>query len=130
MARKSKTKSVPSQGRGKQHLRALLPLLRTLKSINSTHRAHLIAHIDDRTCDALCETVSNVLSNPNVSAQKRRRLKKLLLPYKTALRVCADKGKSVGVRKKKLEKIGGFPLGAILGTAIPLLTQLLFSRHE
>lgn len=109
----------------KKRLREILPFLQTFKELRPTQRCILIAHIDDVSCEVLCETICNVLKNPKVASKQRTKLKRLLQPHKNSLRALSTPSTSKSVKKKKLHQLGGFPLSALLSTAIPLLLSRL-----
>ena len=111
----------------KKHIRKLLPFLQVLKELRPVQRNILLAHIDDKSCEMIYEAISNVLQNSKVSYGSRKRLKKALQPHKRCLRTLISKTCSRSRKRKYLTKIGGFPLGTILATAIPLLLNL-FTR--
>lgn len=112
----------------KRRLREILPFLQTFKDLKASQRGIMLAHLDDKSCETLYETVSNVLKNPMVTAAQRKKLKKVLLPHKHCLRSLTTRSGSARSKRKKLQKIGGFPFAAILGTAIPLLLNLIASK--
>ena len=107
-----------------KRLRKLLPFLQTLKQLRPAQRSILLAHIDDVSCEMLYETISNVLRNGKVTPAQQKRLKKALLPHKSCLRTLMSKTCSKQRKRHNLNQIGGFPLGTILATAIPLLLNL------
>lgn len=112
----------------KKRLREILPFLQTFKDLRPAQRSIMLAHLDDKSCEILYEAVSNVLRNPTVSAAQRKRLRKVLQPHKHCLRSLISRSGSSANKRRKLQKIGGFPFSAILSTAIPLLLNLIASR--
>ena len=109
----------------KKRLRAMLPFLQILKDLTPNQRAIILAHINDSSCEAIYETVSNVLRNKSVSEADARKLKRFLAPHKTCLRSLASKRLSSTQKRRKLYQIGGLPLATILGVGIPLLLSLI-----
>ena len=109
-------------------LSKLLPFLKVLNDINGQNRTILLSHINSESCSDLCETISNVLKNPSMGESERKRLRKMLSPHKQCLRSLVKKNQSVKQKQKKLQKIGGSPLGVILSSAIPLLLDILVKR--
>lgn len=109
----------------KKKLQHVLPMLDTLKKVSSKQRPILLSHFDDASCSAIYETVHNVIHNPKVNSKCQKRLKKSLYPYKKDLRYLANKKHSNKSKKKRLIRMGGFPIGAVLSAAIPLLLNLL-----
>ena len=114
----------------KRRLREILPFLQTFKDLQPTQRGIMLAHLDDKSCEVLYEAISNVLQNPTVTEAQRKRLKKVLQPHRQCLRSLISRRGSRASKRKKLQQIGGFPFAAILGTAIPLLVNLLTSRRR
>lgn len=109
----------------RKKLREILPFLQTVKELRPAHRAIILAHLDDSSCEALYEAVYNVLRNPRLSVSQRIQLKKVLQPHKACLRSLVNKKASTKTKRKKLYEVGGFPLTTILATAIPLLIDIL-----
>jgi len=107
-----------------------LPFMQTLKQINPSHRTILLGHLNDETCEALYEAVKNVLENPKITPSRRAMLRKRLSPHKKVLRNLVKKSGSRSAKKKNLTKLGGNPLALILGTAIPLLLDVIFPRRR
>ena len=102
-----------------------LPFLQTLKEIRPKQRSILLSHLDDEACETVYAAIANVLNNKKVPAKKREKLRKLLAPHKTHLRFMANGKKCNRAKKKRLVQVGGFALGQILQTALPLLLALL-----
>ena len=112
----------------KSQKKVLLPLLSLLKGMRSSQRVILLSHLDDKTRDALYQTINSVLKSEAVPARKRMFLRSKLLPFKADLRYLASRRKTSSQKKKKLTQMGGAPLGYILATAIPLLLNLYQSK--
>jgi hypothetical protein len=106
-------------------LRKVLPFLQVLKQLRPGQRSILLSHLDNESCEMVYEAVANVLKNPKVTPAKRRQLKKALAPHKKCLRSLVSKKRSSGLKRKDLASVGGFPLGLVLSTAIPLLLNML-----
>jgi len=112
----------------KAEAKKTLELLELVKSIRPTkQRATLLKYLNEEGCERMYQTVANVLKNSKLDTKKREKLKCTLLPHKNTLRYLAKKSKSKSLKKRKLEQLGGFPLTAILTTAIPLLIEVV--RH-
>jgi len=109
-------------GEERKYLKRMLPLLQTIKDFKpKQRRSILLNHLDDEACETIYEAVANVLKNERVDPKTRLRLKKKLAAHKNDLRYLASPSKKPALKKKKLAKMGGFPLTAILSAAIPLL---------
>jgi hypothetical protein len=122
----AKTKKSPPRRRyGKKYLQDILPFIHTFKTLRPAQRVILLAHLDDKSCNLLCECCANVLHNSKIPTAKRKRLSKALLPHKAALRQLVHPSGSLTAKRKKLYQLGGGPLSLILGTALPLLVDLL-----
>lgn len=102
----------------------LLPLLHALKGVRPDHRVILMAHFDDKTRDALYETITNVLRSEKVPFEKRLFLKTKLAEHRDDLRYLSNKKKSSKQKQKRLAQIGGGPMSHVLDLAIPLLLNL------
>lgn len=102
----------------------MLPLLHVLKSIKPAHRIIILAHLDDKTRDALYATIMRVLQSSKVPLETRLKLKSQLKKYQKDLRYLADRSKSDRVKKRKLVALGGSPMRQVLNTAIPLLMNM------
>ena len=112
---------------GRKKLRDILPFLQTFKELRPAQRGILLAHLDDSSCEILCDAVANVLKNPKVNSATRKKLGKSLNPHKVLLRKLANPKESTKSKRKILYKVGGFPLASILTAAVPLLLNL-FSK--
>jgi hypothetical protein len=102
----------------------LLPLLHVLKSINPEQRVIILAHMDEKTRDAIYETITHVLTSDHMPIDKRILLKNELGAHKKDLRYVIDKKKGSLQRRKKLAQIGGGPMTPVLKLAIPLLLNM------
>ena len=115
----------PKGGSKKSHLKKVLPFLQMFKELRPVQRGILLDHLNDESCETLCETITNVLTNPKLAKGKRTKLKKVLAPHKNSLRSLTKPRLSKKTKRKRLNQIGGFPIAAILGAAIPLLINLI-----
>jgi len=112
-----------------KYLKRMLPLLQTIKDFKpKQRRSILLNHLDDEACETIYEAVANVLKNERVDPKTRLRLKKKLAPHKKDLRYLASSGKKLALKKRKLAKMGGFPLTAILNAAIPLMLSYILPK--
>lgn len=103
----------------------ILPLLEALKTVKPHFRVILLGHLDDRTRDALYQTVTKVLRADH-DRRSKLRLRKLLGAYKDQLRdLGAESRKSANHKKKTLAQIGAGPMSHVLKSAIPLLLTKL-----
>ncbi len=114
-------------GGKKSKLRSTHELLRLLKGLTSKQRVGVLRCMDDSSCECVFEAVANVLRNDKIDQATRNRLKKCLGPHKKILRYLSNPKGSIKNKKKKLQEIGGFPLGMILKTALPFLSSILLS---
>jgi hypothetical protein len=125
MAKKVMSPKTKMSQRGTKRLRTILPFLQTMKELKPAQRGIMLAHLDDNSCQILCEAAANVLTNPRITKQ-RKKLREALLPHKKILRTLATtNGRNVGFKRKTLYKLGANPLGYILSAAVPLLLDLL-----
>ena len=102
----------------------VIPLLNVLKSMNSTDRIIILAHLDDKTRDDLYLTIDSVLKSEKVPIQAKLNLHKKLHHHKGHLKQLTNKTISKQTKKKKLIQIGGNPLKIILNVALPLMLDL------
>lgn len=103
-------------------VREILPLLSYLQTLPRDEMKIYISHMDDKTRDALCETVASTIRSSKVPLRQRMMLKKKLDSYKDDLRSLAQKLPRPQ-QKKKLQQLGGGPLRYVFGTAVPLLLK-------
>lgn len=123
--RKKQTAAKRSVRRGKKQLCDILPFLQTFKELHPSQRGIMLAHLDEKSCNTLYETIANVLRNPNLSETRRKKLRGVLHPYKAAFRTLIKTTGNNAAKRKTLYKIGGFPLATVLGAAIPLLLDIV-----
>jgi hypothetical protein len=117
----------------KKKLKQLLPLLKTLQDVRPhNNRSILLSHLDDETCEALYETIYNVLGNDKLDPAERKKLRRKLWAHQEPLNFLTKSGKkfSPKLKRKKLAAIGGNPLFAVLGAAIPLLIDVLTNKRK
>lgn len=105
-----------------------IPLLKILRNLKKEHKADLIQYLNKDSIDCISCLVRNALSNKSLSKKQRRNLKRTLLPHKKALRSIADSKKSISLRKKNLEQVGGSIIGGIISTLLPLVTSLFSQK--
>ncbi len=110
--------------RRKKHV--LLPLLQTLLGMTPSQRTIIIAHLNEETQDLLMETIKYVMfmGRKKLPQDKLENLGEALAENKCDLRYVCDKGKDCRRRRQRMRRMGGFPLGLILSTAIPMLLNL------
>lgn len=130
----STTKKKPTAAQKKNAARAsraklekILPMLQSLKKASPKYRPILLSHMDGPSCNAMYETIHNVLTNPRVPVGQRKKLRKMLFPYKNELRYLATQLNSETKKRKLIQMGGTIPFGSILSTAIPLLLNVLRS---
>lgn len=118
---------------GKIVNRRLLPLLGVLKAVRPYQRVILMAHLNDKTHDALYRTINKVLRSERVPFRKRLFLRSKLRKFKREFRQLSAVSdapttrvtRSLAARKKKaLMQVGGSPFSYMLQAAIPLLLNL------
>lgn len=104
--------------------KSLIPLLHVLKSIKSSDRVIILAHLDDKTRDAIYKTVSQVLKSKKLPIQNRLHLRDKLNTFKTDFRYITSSNGCQSKKKKKLTQLGGNPLSLVLDNALPLMLDL------
>ena len=109
--------------------RAVLPFLQTLMGMTPAQRTIILGHIDDKSYEMLYDTVMYVLTTGRrkLSDDDGEKVRRLLGEHKCDLRYLCNHKKAKTLKKKRLMRMGGFPLGVIVSTAIPLLTSLVSS---
>lgn len=106
----------------------VISLLQTLKELKPNHRVILLSHLDDKSTDALFDSIRRVLRASSLPLSTRQRLRRVLSPHKESVRFIADSRNSRVARKKKMVQMGGFPIAALLGAAVPLIVDLI-AKH-
>lgn len=106
------------------HRNALIPLLNVLKTLKSSDRIIILAHLDEETRDALYLTIASVLRSNKVPIEAKLKLKKKLSPHKKTLRHLICETSSEQSKKKKLTQLGGGPMKLLIDTALPLMLDL------
>ena len=103
-------------------------LLRIIKRLKAKERSHIIKFLDKDAIDIVGECIHNVLfENCNLKNKTKIDLRRKFKSKEKQLRILADRRKPFQKRKSVLIQEGG-SIGAILGIALPLLTNLLFGR--
>jgi len=110
--------------RGTSH-KIALPFLTTLKSVRPAQRTIMLSHLDNPSCEIVCQAIGNALHNTVISPVERTDLKNSCAQYKTLLRYLSRPSGSIEWKKKKLPQLGGQPLEMILSSVIPLLMRRL-----
>ena len=104
-----------------------LKLLGILKKINITERPHLLKYLNETGVDILCECYKNIIFNDlKLSPKVKKNLRNSLLGKEREIKLLANKKTPNKRRKKVIIQQGGNPLGLILTTVIPILTDILF----
>jgi len=108
----------------------LLPLMQSLMGMTPAQRTIILQHLDDHSQDMLIDTVQYVLQMGPKKLKKddAGNLSHLLKDHKCDLRYLCNHKKTVKLRRRRLKQMGGFPLGLVLSTAIPLLLSLFKKR--
>ena len=96
--------------------------------LKNNEKEALIPYLSPDACCALSECVKNVLENPNIVSNKRKKLSALLKIHKKDLRAIANNKTNDSLRHKKIKKVGGAIISTILGVAIPLLLSYLMKK--
>lgn len=113
----------------KKKIKHILPLVKTLQDIKPRkNRSILLSHLDDEACQALYETIFNVLYSDKLHPSVRQKLKRILKHYKKPIEYLGNKRHKASLKRKRLVAMGGFPLTAILSAAVPLLIDLLLPK--
>ena len=102
-----------------------LPTLRVLATAPPEVARALIRGSDQRLLTCLCECAKNTLQG-NVPLTQRQKAR--LQPYKTQLRLLANKAVSVK-RKRAVVQRGGFLLSALAAPLIGLVSSLLTGKR-
>ena len=107
--------------------KVVLPLLQSLISMTPGQRTIILNHLDETTLDKLVEVSEYVLtaSRQQLPKDKVDGLSSNLLEHKCDLQYKCNHKKSHKLRRQRMKKMGGFPLGLILSAAIPMLMNLI-----
>ncbi len=102
-----------------------LPTLRILATAPPDVARALIRGSHNRVLTCLCECAKNTLQGnvPLTTRQKAR-----LQPYKTQLRLLANKGVSLKRKRATIQR-GGFLLGALAAPILGLVSSLLTGKR-
>lgn len=119
----------PRRPKVRKHRTAIvLPLLHVLKSLKPQQRVILLAHLDDKSRDALYQAIGHVLTTDKIPMRKRLFLKHQLSPHKEDLRFLCSKRHDSECKRRKLTQIGGGPMAHILRAAVPLMLNYYAKR--
>jgi glycosylphosphatidylinositol transamidase (GPIT) subunit GPI8 len=107
----------------KKHVKHCYPLLKVLKKIKGSDRQIILQHLDEEACESVRNCIYNALYNSDIGNTKI--LRKKLMSNQKELKDLAIKKKFSKRRRNQLVQVGGFPLGAILAAAIPILSSII-----
>ena len=103
-------------------LQTNIPLFQVLRELKDHQRQIIIDHLDAKSCNALVECVKCVLKRgPKKKGKRQTKLRACIKQYHKDFAHILGKRQS----SRQLAKVGGFPLGLILSTAVPLLMSFL-----
>ncbi len=102
----------------------LLPLLNVLKSLKSSDRVIILAHLDDETRDGLYVTINTVLKSEKVPIETRLKLQNKLKHHQDCIKHITSDKTSPKTKKKKLTQLGGGPMKSIIQAALPMMLNL------
>ena len=102
--------------------------LKVMKTLNNHQRSVIIEFLDDYGVDIICDCIYNTIyKDHGLKKSSKKRLRKILKGKEQDMQIVSKKSNNIKRRKKILgQQLGGNPLAAILGIALPILTQLLF----
>lgn len=104
-----------------------LDALKALKSLGPVKLNAVLPHLSKDLEQSVCECIHNVINNSDVMSDKSKKmLRSKLSPYKKKLNKIGKKHSKQ--RGSALSQAGGFPIATILGTAIPIIAQLLAKK--
>ena len=116
-----------------RHLKSFLdaiPFLSVLSELGPKQRSIIVGHLDGPSCKVISKVVVGLANSRNLTAKQKSKLKRLYAVHKKCFQDVKTDKTSARLRRKRLGKVGGFPLGAILATAVPLLVQLLVGSAQ
>ena len=107
--------------------KVILPLLQTLMGMTPAQRTVIVAHLDEASQDMLIDTIEYVVRSARrkMPKEKADSLSSLLADHKCDVRYMCDRRQAGRLRRRRMRQMGGFPLGLIISTAIPMLLSLL-----
>lgn len=108
----------------KKKFRKCMPLLKTLSKISPEERQQLITFLDEKGCEALINCIQNTLYNKQLR-KATVPLRPTLLKHKLDFKNLLNEKKTSKQKRDKLVQVGGFPLGLILSTLLPIVEQFL-----
>lgn len=107
----------------KKRLAYILPILKVISSSDADARDSIIKHMSDDTCDVLSGCVYNAIHHRGVL--KRDELYQAFKKNPNDLRYVSNFTKPVHLRKKKLVKFGGSPIGLIVNAVLPIIIEFV-----
>ena len=113
-----------------QDLKTCIPFIHAIKSVPSKYRPIILDHLDNNSREILYATIEKVVKAKPETHTKGvvKKVKKYCGLHKDKFRYLS-KVKGSSLRKKKiLSQVGGFPLAAILSTAVPILIDYISKR--
>ena len=104
-------------------------LAKILRRLPAAERTVLVSHLEDRSIGGLCEIIQELIhgGETKLTNSQLSKLRRGLTPSKEDLSLLC-RTKSPATRRRKLQALGGNPLGLILTTALPLLLNTIFGR--
>jgi len=106
--------------------KVILPFLTSLEKLDPQAQHILLSHLDDESCKILCQIVYTVVKRaPKLEEGERAFLTQHIGDHGKNIRCILNGKESIKKKKRALTEIGGNPLLAILGTAVPILFNLV-----
>ena len=103
-----------------------IPLFQVLKELKPYQRQIILDHLDNTSCKSVASCVASLLKKSSkVSPQQKKAIALAVKAQKNHFEKIISPGKNSKQLKKDLTRVGGGPLGLILGAAIPLLVDLI-----
>ena len=115
----------------KRKARKVLNLIKFICTLKKTRQEVAIKYLNDEGVDYVCETIFNILYNPQctnvLSSNKKTRLIKKLRPHSSTFQSLANKKYPLVSKRQKILQSGS-GLSLLLSAAIPFLASLLLPR--
>lgn len=113
-----------------KEMRDHIALFQTLKELKPYQRQIIVDHLNPKACECLQECVRLVMKTGVKRTKKKKptalmqKFQKAVKQNPTLFKHLLSRGKA-GQVPRQMAQVGGFPLGFILSTAIPMLMNLI-----
>lgn len=115
----------------KKKVKKILSFFKLISNLNNSNRKIALQYVNDEGLEYICESVFNILYNPdctsNLSKNKKIKLIKTLKPKSANYQRIGTKKYPLSSKRVKIIQSGS-GLSLLLSTAIPFLASLLMPK--